>query len=118
MSELADAWTALYKQTKSSDERDRLFWAFAELHELVRRDLTAAVKVMTEIASTDDEVVLSNVGAGPLEDLLVFHGMDAINLLRENDEYMRKIKICMKYVWQNAMSDEVWNEVQKIASSV
>jgi hypothetical protein len=69
--ELAAAWIALNLAPERSPQRQTLFWAFVQLSDLVQRDPEAAWTVIETIRRRDgSDLILSNLGAGPLEDLL------------------------------------------------
>lgn len=58
-------------------------------------------------------LVIENLAAGPLEDLLSYAGeayIDEIEQLAKDDPKFRSV---LGGVWQNNMSDEVWERVQK-----
>jgi hypothetical protein len=59
--------------------------------------------------------ILGNLAAGPLEDLLVDHGpefIDRVEILARQDRQFRRL---LGAVWQNAMSDDLWNRVKAVA---
>lgn len=89
------------------------------LNRLVRESPNDALSVIqfinTGIAEKNDYELLSNLAAGPLEDLLVRNGskvIDRIEVIAKEDSEFRK---CLGGVWQNAMSDELFERVQKYA---
>jgi Family of unknown function (DUF6869) len=93
------------------------FWAFERLSDLVRDDPEDAWKVIEMIRRLDGaDRVLANLGAGPLENLLVAHGdefIDRIECLAKSDEQFRKL---LGIVWQNKMSDAIWMRVKAVAA--
>lgn len=94
MSTLVAAYIARYANEYSHDNgmfkrEDINFWAFQSLEELARHHPEKAYAAILEIlASTEDEYVLCNLAAGPLEDLLAYHGPDLSNRLK-----LRRAKI-------------------------
>jgi hypothetical protein len=63
---IADAWIKLHHLPEESEERERNFWAFMRLSELIRDDPEAAWSVIGKMLERDtSDVILSNVGAGP-----------------------------------------------------
>jgi hypothetical protein len=74
-----------------------------------------AWKAIVEIyAQQPDELALSNLAAGPLEDLFVYHGRVALTWA---DQYCASdagfVKV-LKMVWRNAMSDKVWVGLNRV----
>ena len=115
--DIAHAWIRLYHLPEESEERKRDFWAFVCLSELCRKDPEAAWRVIEDILQRDtSDAILSNLGAGPLEDLLVAHGgqfIDRIEQRAEKDTTFRKL---IGVVWKNAMSEDVWKRLKAIAA--
>ena len=68
--EIIAAWIRYHqKEHKKNDDPD--FDAYIELGYLVEEDTRHALRIMDGIvAATDDKMILANLGAGPLEDLL------------------------------------------------
>jgi len=93
-------------------------------HMLFDRDIEpskwlAAVAVTLELIPPEDDEpnnLLGNLAAGPLEDLLAYHGSEMIDelelLARRNPDF----SYLLGGVWQNLMSDDVWKRVQAAAS--
>ena len=93
-------------------------------HMLFDRDIEpskwlAAVAVTLELIPPEDDDpdnLLGNLAAGPLEDLLAYHGSEMIDevelLARRNPDF----SYLLGGVWQNLMSDDVWKRVQAAAS--
>jgi len=62
--------------------------------------------------------VLGMIAAGPLEDLLAYCGDDFIDDVEELARKDPKFNKLLGGVWQNAMSDDLWNRVQRARNSV
>jgi hypothetical protein len=114
---IADAWIKLHHLPEESEERERNFWAFMRLRELIRDDPEAAWSVIGKMLERDtSDVVLSNVGAGPLEDLLVAHGARFIDRIEKRAESDTTFKKVLGTVWKNAISEDVWQRVRAVAA--
>ncbi len=92
-----------------------LFWAWKELESMVLQAPERAWMQILDIATaTDDQKVLSNLAAGPLEDLLVHHGLAFIERVevkaRQNPDFGR----VMVGVWRNSMPESIWERVHAI----
>ena len=117
LDDIADAWIRLHHLPEGSEEHERNFWAFMRLSKLTRDDPEPAWRVIEKILERDtSDVMLSNVGAGPLEDLLVRHGarfIDRIETRAKSDVMFKKV---LGIVWKNAMSEDVWQRVKAVAA--
>ena len=60
---------------------------------------------------------LQTLAAGPVEHLLSHHGEKWISLIEKESSENKNFAWMMLGVWQNAMSQELWNRVQKIQES-
>lgn len=114
LADLADAWIALQKAPKP--ERDALFWAFERLDALIDRDPETAWQVIDLIWRREqDDRILADLAAGPVEDLLVRHGpafIERICLTARREPVFRKM---LGGVWRNAMAEPVWLRLKQIA---
>lgn len=113
---VAETWIRLHLLPQESDEKDALFWAWEELDGRVRRNPEDAWRVIELIRRLDgSDTMLSNLGAGPLEDLLVHHGpavIDRIETAARQDPQFRRL---LGIVWRNAIREDVWTRVQAVA---
>jgi len=64
---------------------------------------------------TEAQQVCGVLSAGPIEDLLSFHGGRFISQAEEEAALDRRIAWALGGVWKFQMTDEVWNRVQKVA---
>ena len=114
----AVAWIELHQVPENSPEWEELFWAFERVSALVQDDPETAWRIIEVIRQKDGgDLVLSNLAAGPLEDLLVAHGEEfivRIEAAAENDQQLRRI---LGATWQNEMSEELWARIQAASSS-
>jgi hypothetical protein len=93
-------------------------WAFDELEKLVEGDPARAWAVILRILGTahQDENVLDNLAAGPLETLLARHGRDAVEWVEAEAKANPKFKSLLKGVWRNAIDEAVWAKVQSLSA--
>ena len=68
----------------------------------------------------DDDLrkLAANLGAGPLETLLAQHGKEFIGEIEERASKDDRTAWILGCVWQNSMSNELWNRVQKAAGGI
>ena len=85
---------------------------------MVESDEERAWRVILTILKTDNcDAIISNLAAGPVEDLLVQHGdvlIDKVEVKAEKDPDFKKV---VMEVWQNEMSDDIWNRVLSLQHS-
>ena len=63
------------------------------------------------VAAAPDENALSHIGAGPLENLLSRYGERFIEQIEHQSTVDAKFRFCLAGVWQQGMSDELWQRV-------
>lgn len=99
-------------QSMGKDEDNPTFWAYSELADLVNQDPLVAFDVVLEIlAATDDESVLFGLAAGPLEELIQFHGPLVIDSIEREAVKNPKFITLMQGVWK-AGTPEVWARIE------
>jgi hypothetical protein len=118
--QLVEAWIKRYelieKQGKDSAEAKRLFWAFDELDDISKKVPEDALRLIKRIlASTQNEFVLANLAAGPLETLLGKHGNTIIAEVERSANDDARFRELLRGVWQNRMDDQIWGRVLKAA---
>lgn len=105
--ELADMWIE-YHHT----DNDELFKAVTKLERMVESDEERAWRVILTILKTDNcDAIISNLAAGPVEDILVHHGdtlIDKVEVKTEKDPDFKKV---IMEVWQNEMPSDIWDRV-------
>ena len=115
---IARAWIAMHSAPEDSAEYRANFWAFERIDELREDDPEACWLVIDTVRRMDSsDSILSNLAAGPLEDLLVFHGaqfIERIEKIASNDPQLRKL---LAAIWQNEIDDHVWERVKKVAGT-
>ena len=116
LKKVAEAWIKLNLAERNSQEYEDLFWAYNQLSSFCDDEPEKCFETIRIIRSLNDsDVILSNLAAGPLEDMLVKHGelfIDRIEALAKNDPVYKKL---LGAVWQNTISDNIWKRIQAIA---
>ena len=114
--DLAKAWIALQYVKKGASAYDANFWAFTMLDELRDKDLERHWNVINEIKNLDDsDFMLSNLAAGPVEDLLVTSGKAFINRIEASARDDERFRAMLGMVWKNDIPEEVWARVERAA---
>lgn len=95
------------------------FHIFEETSNLVRSDPTAALKfILQAIAVKPGEFAFANLAAGPLEDLLVFHGEEVIDKVEEEARSNSAFDELLGGVWLGRMNVRVAERVARARSGV
>jgi hypothetical protein len=113
--EIVKSWIRMQLAENGSEEYEREFWSFEKLSNYCRKEPRCAWEIVVGIyESTSNDVVLSNLAAGPLEDLLVYHGSLALPWVADYCVRQPSFGEVLQMVWRNEMRDEVWNGLSKL----
>jgi hypothetical protein len=115
MKKIADAWIDLNRLPEATPEWEDKFWSCDRLWQLIREDPEAAWSIIQIIREEGSDFILSNLAAGPLEDLLVAHGdrfIDRVETLARHDAQFRKL---LGATWENSMSPKLWRRIKAVA---
>lgn len=114
--ELAEAWIRHAAHILAEDEEsDELCEAWEKAYELKYDNPEALWQLILEIHKQDKSRVVAEVlSAGPLEDLLAEHGEEFIEVVETQAKQDPSFAFLLGGVWQNTMTDEVWQRVQAV----
>ena len=91
------------------------FWTLEELSRLCRKQPELCWEIILEILRTPHhESVDWALAAGPLEDLLAWHGTEFIEKVEEQARSNPKFKELLGGVWQNTTPKELWARVEAV----
>ena len=109
-------WIVYSNSEDGSEEYGRSFWAFSTMCDWLRDDPEQCWEsILAILEHTSDDKALANLAAGPLEDLLSDHGPKFIERVEERAGQDAKFKDLLGGVWQNLMSDDIWERLQAVA---
>jgi len=112
---LAVEWIAFWKSPEGSNERDLLSWTVDKEWELIRESPTDGWKLILSILNLDNSnEILEVLSAGPLEDLLSYHGDAMIDVVESEARSNPRFAGLLGGVWRNSMSEVVWSRVQAV----
>jgi hypothetical protein len=97
-------------RTEGDRSPEALFWAWDELIEMVRRRPSEGLKIILQLVRSvsDSRTALAKIGAGPLEDLLVFNGSSHLADVIEAANHDPAMKEALLMVWPDGFkNDEV-----------
>ncbi|MBB3859252.1 hypothetical protein GGQ88_000492 [Novosphingobium hassiacum] len=125
---IAADWIIYARSTRlSSDDEHERGWV---LYELARSNPEVAWQVISKLVNSyaeadlfsDDETeakaVLSNLAAGPFEELLAEHGPVFIERLEAAARQDRRLFWTLGCIWKNSMTDEIWSRVHAAAGRI
>ena len=112
-SKLVRAWIAMQKAERGTARHDDLFWSVSNLWELTHKEPDTALDVILTILQVDDSSkIQENLSAGPLEDLLVYHGPKMIERIEREASRNHSFRMLLGGVWKNVIADEIWSRIQ------
>jgi|SRR5271168_1708132 len=113
---IATAWVVMHTAKKGSPQYEENFWAFEDLNELCYDDPFQGLAVIQQILRTDSsDIILSHVGAGPMETLLAQHGEKVIDQVEENAATDAHFRRMLGAIWQNNMTPDIWARLKRVA---
>jgi len=114
-SRVVQGWIALQHTDEKSPDYERLFEFWDTVSDLVHERPDAAWLFVLEVLKADtSNTIMENLSAGPLEDLLAQHGPKLIERVEVEARANPKFAYLLGGVWKNAMSEEIWQRVQKV----
>jgi hypothetical protein len=118
MSDLADSWIRYQRSTineTADGDRHPDFDAVMVASGLARKEPGLCLQFLTAMLNrTNDEEVLAVLAAGPLEDMLVYHGaevIDAVEKLAHEDNRFRQL---LFGVWRNTIDASTWRRLEEL----
>ena len=122
---LVDGWLAYHRAAQTDHlgvvempVSDELFQFLIDVDDIVRsKPEQAWILIQLIFAACRDDVERACLAAGPLEDLLVRHGItviDRVEAAASRDSDFRELLVG---VWRNGMAPAVWERVQRAAGT-
>ncbi|WP_031433034.1 DUF6869 domain-containing protein [Methylomarinum vadi] len=120
---IAQAWIQncrdAYTFGVSSTEAELTWWAYEELEQLIDKNPQQALEIILDILNlTDEDRVLDNLAAGPLESLLVKNGDIVIGNVVSLAKRDAKFYELLKGVWGNSIDESIWNEIKTLVQEI
>ena len=89
------------------------FWAWEQLNDLCRNQPQLAWEIVLDIfRAPHHESVDWSLAAGPLEDLLAWHGVDIIEKIEAEARADRKFKELLHGVWRSTTPHAIWSRFE------
>jgi hypothetical protein len=115
---IAESWIRLHNSKQDSTEYENEFWSFETIDELIHQEPNDALEVILAIAELcNNEKILANLGAGPIEDLMLYFGPEFIDRVEVEAKKNLKFKRALKSVWLDPEETSVWQRLNKITKN-
>ena len=115
---VAEGWYDLHAAKLSKTERALGGWAEEALRQAIYNDGAYAFEIASAIHDLDPEhKCIESFSAGPIEDLLAFQGAIVIGWIEAKARKDPSFAHVLGGVWQNSMTDEIWNRVKKVRNT-
>jgi len=112
---LATEWIAHWKAPEGSVERDATSWTSDEEWRLIREAPQDGWRLILAILGLDNSPEIQEVlSAGPLEDLLSYHGESMIGAVEAEAKSDPRFASLLGGVWQSSMPDAIWSRVRAV----
>lgn len=109
---IVDAWIRLQNSVEGSAEYEANLWAGLKIWRLKNGNPNDCWAIILAIIDKDrSDEVLDVLAAGPMEDLLVEHGAQFIEVVEKQAHKDQTFRRMLQGVWQNAMPEDVWQRV-------
>ena len=111
LNEWVEAYIEVHESGNSSDETHPCYWAvekFADL-EMDYPDLTWAAMLQI-ISKTSSIIVINNLAAGPLEELVELHGVEYIGKIEKEAQSNLNFRMLLRELWETT-DKTIWNRI-------
>ena len=100
------------RENEDLEPSKELIWASSELFDAVLHDPDSAWQLILDIIKKDSsEMILSDVGAGPLEDLLSYHAERFIDRVEAEARTNQAFRTALSGVWQSDIPGAIWARI-------
>jgi hypothetical protein len=118
LGDLAKAYCRKYSSTETANNMTD-FEVYEKVCDLVKRNPEAAFNfILLAIKEKPSDFAFSNLAAGPMEDLLVFHGEQMIDLIEKEAKQNADFDDLLGGVWLGRMTPEIANRVTHARSAI
>ena len=91
------------------------FWAHEKVDDITAHDPEEGLRITLELLRrSKDDATLAYIAAGPLENLLVYHGKKIINKIRNEADSDERIQFALSGVWLDREKDEIYSEWEEL----
>ncbi|ODB96268.1 DUF6869 domain-containing protein [Candidatus Thiodiazotropha endoloripes] len=115
---IAKSWIAMHLAGSGTKVYEENFWAFEKLDDLIHKDPHRALEIIKAIIKADSsELILSNLGAGQIEDLMCYNDAAVIDDIQAEAEAEANLlfKKAMSSTWLDSSDTKHLERFYKIA---
>jgi hypothetical protein len=117
-SKLINAWISYHKNDTSISETNDQFWAWEMLDNFVSEQPELAWEVILGILTEDQsDVVMTNLAAGPLENLMARHGRCFIDRIDQQARKNSKFRFLLNGVWNSNIDPSILEKLSNYRKS-
>ena len=103
---------------KTRSDTDLRLLVYERMRNFCINDPHIALQIVIKILhKTNDETILENLAAGPLETLLRYHCADTIDTIEDEANKDNRFKWLLAGVWQNKISDDLWLRISNACNN-
>ncbi len=114
---LVTAWIQLQHVKPKGAAYEELFWAFESVDILTRTSPQDAMQfIVAVVSSTESEWVLSNLAAGPIEDLLMRYPEATVDALETECAHNPRLAQVLHGVWLSGLPRALSDRIEQIRS--
>ena len=118
MKDLADNWIKFQSLAPDSEEAKLFEWAEEEAGLLSITSPDESWDFIVEVLEKNqDEWILMNIAAGPLDNLLSFFPNKTMYLMRKDVPGNARLEHALRHIWKNLVPDTVWGELLYLQAS-
>ena len=115
INEVAEAWVEMWSYEVNDPERVKFGWVEDFEYEATHEKPEIGLElILAALEKTQSSHILEVLSAGPLEDLLVYHGERIIEKVEIEARKNKRFASLLGGVWQNAMPDHIWDRIRKV----
>ena len=115
INEVAEAWIEMWSYEVNDPERNKFNWVYDFEYEATHEQPETGLKLILLILEKNHSShILEVLSAGPLEDLLAYHGEQIIESIETEAKKNKLFAGLLGGVWQNTMPDHIWERVKKV----
>lgn len=115
INEIVTAWIQRYENLKAKAETQ---WAYNELDDLSTSQPEVSIKIIFSIfENTQNEFVLDNLAAGPLEDVLARQGVKVIDDIEQYVKVNPDFCDVLSGIWENKIPVDILKRINLLLNS-
>lgn len=112
---LVRAWVELHHTPDICPDYEGNVWVLESISNITIQDPELLWRFIKKILLCDvNEYILANLAAGPLEDLMVYHGDDFIERVEKLANTDKIFRRTLGGVWKSSIPEHIWNRIRAV----